>query len=349
VRRITRRSLLLATLKSQVLCSAAQSAKPLSHRGEFTQFADALTEAVVTRLTSPSSSALLPSAQNRFISAKDRFLVFSSDRGGAFAPYHLDLRTGVLLQLTETPRLDPKSLALDATDRNLLFLDSGSLYEYSLPTKRMRTVTEDISGFSLAREVRGEVSSIVVLRQGKVQDLRGGVLASGVSAGCLLSPDGSAVLLQRGTQPNAELWSVPTRSTGGPSRERLLAKGPITCPFWTADGQKIIFLREAEIRQVSVPAGTEELVARTSLFAAFSPNRDDSVFVGASRSKATPAVVLLVRAGHHELTLCEHRAKQPAAVSPVFSPDSRRVYFQSDHLGNPAIYSVNIESFVEPT
>jgi oligogalacturonide lyase len=52
---------------------------------------------------------------------------------------------------------------------------------------------------------------------------------------------------------------------------------------------------------------------------------------------------------HRELTLCEHRASNPSAVSPVFSPDSRRVYFQSDHEGKSALYSVNVEKLVEPT
>ena len=33
---------------------------------------------------------------------------------------------------------------------------------------------------------------------------------------------------------------------------------------------------------------------------------------------------------------------------PVFSPDARRVYFQSDREGKPAIYSVNVEQLVEP-
>jgi oligogalacturonide lyase len=130
---------------------------------------------------------------------------------------------------------------------------------------------------------------------------------------------------------------------------KSLAKGPISNPFWTADSQAIAYLREFEIRQVSVPDGHDELIAKTTMFAAFAPNRDGSVFVGASRSKAQPSVVIMVRSGRSELVLCGHRATDAAAVTPVFSPDSRRVYFQSDWQGNSAIFSVNTETIVEST
>jgi oligogalacturonide lyase len=93
----------------------------------------------------------------------------------------------------------------------------------------------------------------------------------------------------------------------------------------------------------------ERCVTKTSQFAAFAPNEDDSVFVGASRSRAQPNIILLLRSAQREFTLCEHHSSNPAAVTPAFSPDSRRVYFQSDRDGKSAIYSVNVEQLVEPT
>jgi oligogalacturonide lyase len=71
--------------------------------------------------------------------------------------------------------------------------------------------------------------------------------------------------------------------------------------------------------------------------------------VGASRSKAQPDIVLLLRDTRREMVLCEHRASRPESVTPSFSPNSQRVYFQSDHDGKSAIYSVNVEPFVEET
>ena len=73
-----------------------------------------------------------------------------------------------------------------------------------------------------------------------------------------------------------------------------------------------------------------------------------SVFVGASRN-SSPAVLLLLRAGHSERTMCEHKASNAEAVAPLFSPDSQRIYFQSDRHGKPAIYSMHVEKLVEKT
>jgi oligogalacturonide lyase len=59
--------------------------------------------------------------------------------------------------------------------------------------------------------------------------------------------------------------------------------------------------------------------------------------------------LLLVRAAKRELTLCEHRASDPHLVSPIFSPNSQRVFFQSDKDGKLAIYSMVVDKLVEET
>jgi len=73
------------------------------------------------------------------------------------------------------------------------------------------------------------------------------------------------------------------------------------------------------------------------------------VFVGASANVASPHLLLLLRTSGRELTLCEHAAADPATVQPRFSADSRRVHFQSDRDGKPAIYTMRVEGLVEPT
>jgi oligogalacturonide lyase len=105
----------------------------------------------------------------------------------------------------------------------------------------------------------------------------------------------------------------------------------------------------SEIREVILDSLEEKEVAKTSQFAAFNANDEATVFLGASRSKAQPNIMLLLRSVGRELTLCEHRAHEPRTVTPVFSPDSRRIYFQSDREGKSALYSMNVEAIVEPS
>jgi len=66
-------------------------------------------------------------------------------------------------------------------------------------------------------------------------------------------------------------------------------------------------------------------------------------------SKASPYILLLVRYVKREHALCEHHASDPTQVAPIFSPNSRRVFFHSDRHGKTAIYSVRVERLVEET
>jgi oligogalacturonide lyase len=71
--------------------------------------------------------------------------------------------------------------------------------------------------------------------------------------------------------------------------------------------------------------------------------------VGASGSKASPYMLLLVRSVKRELTLCQHRASDPRQVTAFFSPNSQRVVFQSDRDGKMALYSIAVDRLVEET
>jgi oligogalacturonide lyase len=353
---MTRRAMLVllpASLAAQTRGrSTKPRARPLPSVGEFVRFADPSTETPVVRLTSTGSASLLPAPANRFVSVKERFLMFSSDRGGKFAPFKVDLRTGLLRQVAETSNLLPLSLSLAPHERSLYFIDGGELKEADLSRPKVETLADNVASFSAGPVGDG----VFAVRGGKLQHVNGRditTLADDVSDECLARPGAQPACLFVRHQGDGmrEFWCA---SLG--TRPVLLASGRISDPYWTPQGQSIIFLRDvsrgdtlfAEIHEVAASGGAESLVTPTSQFAAFSPNGDGSVFVGASRSKAQPDVMLLLRSGHSEMTLCEHRSSQPAQVCPVFSPDARRVYFQSDRQGKPAIYSVNVELLVEP-
>jgi oligogalacturonide lyase len=126
--------------------------------------------------------------------------------------------------------------------------------------------------------------------------------------------------------------------------------------LWAPSGETLLYLSTPDdpkqltaLREYAPEDGTDKLVAKTSQFASFGINGDSSVFVGASRSLASPYVLLLLRIARRELTLCEHRASNPFMVAPVFSPDSQSIFFNSDRNGKPAIYRLHVEKFVEET
>jgi oligogalacturonide lyase len=359
-REITRRilfSLLPGVVRSAVALPE-QRAKLPPAVGEFYRFADPVTEALVVRLTTPAYTNVLPSPANRFVSLKPRTLFCSSDRtGGKMAPFEVDLGNGVLRQLSEADSLDPNSLTLDQPGHFLYFLDGSDLIE--TPVKMGRTIKrgtvlgKNVSAFSLARSR----SELFVLRAGLLEQLRGNApitLADGATGPCFARPNGTGCLFTRlGSGDEKELWYA---SVSNPGKPMLIARGAVSSPQWSADGESVLFLRDvpqasvllSEVFEVKPEEGTEHCVSKTSQFASFAPNGDVSVFVGASRSQAQPNVLILLRSTHREMTLCEHRASHPQDVRPVFSPDSRRVYFQSDREGKSAIYSVNVEQLVEP-
>jgi hypothetical protein len=351
---------MLATWPACLIAQTSRSrprAKPLPTVGEFSRFVDPATEAFVVRLTDLKSSNYLPAASNRFVSLKDRSLLFSSDRNGTLSPFQVDLRTGALRQLTIATHLSAESLCLDPKERWLYYLDGGQLKRLEVAKKGFRrqsseTIAEEVDAFSISQN-----GALFAIRAGALERMDiGGTVPVAVTGAqtCFAQPDGKGCLFTRAiSAAEHELWYAASIPAAKPV---LLAAGRIRDPFWSPDGQSLLFLRDvitpnvalAEIHQVGLDGSGERCVAPTSQFACFAPNFDGSVFVGASRSKAQPNIVLLLRSAKREMTLCQHHSSHPADVSPVFSPDARRVYFQSDEEGKPAIYSVNVELLVEP-
>ena len=352
---------MLGAMPPGVLAAAAtrtQRGQSLPQAGEFVRFADPATEIPIVRLTSPAFAHLLPASGNRYVQLKPRVLYCSSDRiGGRMMPFQIDLRTGAVHQVAETVALDPASLCLDAPGKFLYLLDGTQLTEAPLTTKhdikRAEVLVEGVTSFGI-----GESKAELFVIRGNRLQFNGKdqtALAEDAAGPCRVRPGGGGCLFSRIVSEDLrEFWYASVDSRSKPV---LLAKGRISSPAWSADGGSLFFLRNvpknsvyvAEIWEVKPEERVERCLASTSQFATFSANGNDSVFVGASSSKAQPNLILLLREARRELTLCEHRSSQPSAVRPTFSPDSRRVYFESDREGKSAIYSVNVEQLVEPT
>jgi oligogalacturonide lyase len=140
--------------------------------------------------------------------------------------------------------------------------------------------------------------------------------------------------------------------------------------YWAGEGEEICFIyypdetgRGCTIRGLNPDTGAVREISRCTRFGWMMGNADNSVIVGASKSLAGPNIYLLFAKIKRERTACEHgsrynsypvageRTLDPFAADPepVFSPDSRWVYFASDREGLPTIYRIKVEDLVETT
>jgi oligogalacturonide lyase len=288
-------------------------------------------------------------------------MLFCCDRNGSPQAFRLDLKSGETKELTTVEDLDGSSLTLTPDNRSFCFFAGRSLF-LSLLGGRPRELYkipdgwERIAGLSVGpdgthatfaeRRTDGSRLRMVSLAQGAARTV---VESPFAMSHAIARPMRAQILFRQGEDA---LWLV--NSDGTQKHSFKLAAGRVGPADWAPDGKTVLYLSFPEdpkqltaIRECSPDAASDKLVAKTSQFADFGFNRDTSVFVGASRSAASPTILLLLRVTQRELTLCEHKASHPEMTAPRFSPDAQRIYFQSDRDGKPAIYCMHVEKLVE--
>ncbi|HWC96285.1 MAG TPA: oligogalacturonate lyase family protein [Candidatus Sulfopaludibacter sp.] len=359
---MTRRGFVMAGMAGA--CLGAENQKGAAFPAAWKKYSDPTTDLDVFRLTDPEYASVLTAPYNRAIARNSAWMIFSGDRGAGLQAYRIDLKNGEGRQLTQTEGLDPASLTLTPDNRSFCYFAGRSLYISSVAAMRERELYkvpegwERCAGMSVGpdgthatfAERRGEESRVrmVSLVQGPARTV---VQAAFVLSDPVHRPLRAQILYRQADQA---LWLV--NSDGTQNHQLKTAAGRIGTANWSPDGKTVLYLNFPEdtkqlraIREITPDTGTEKLLAKTSQFAAFGCNRDSSVFVGASSNKGSPTILLLLRVTRRELTLCEHKATHPEETCPIFSPDSQRIYFQSDREGKSAIYSVHVEKLVEKT
>ncbi len=362
VRSLSRRSLLVSGFAAMHLFG--EGGKGAVFPADSKRYSDPATELDVFRLTDPSYTSTLPAFYNRAIARNDSWLIFSCDRTGSPQAFRMDLKTAQTHQLTAAEELDPNSLTLTPDNRSFCFFAGRTLLVAAISSLRQRelyTVPEGwerLPGFSVGPdgthatfcESRGENSRLRMVTLGK------GVPDTVVETAFPMShpiarPRRAQILYRQGDEA---LWLV--NSDGQQNRKLKLAGGRIGPADWAPDGKTLLYLNYPEdpkqlntIREHTPDTNTDKLVAKTSQFVSFGFNHDTSVFVGASRNVGSPYLLLLLRVTRREFTVCEHKASRPELVAPRFSPDSQRIYFQSDRHGKLAIYDMHVERLVEKT
>lgn len=359
IRRLTRRNLLLG---APAYAFAAELTKGHSVPTEARKFADSATELDVVRLTDPEHTSRMTAPWLKSISRSQGFLLYASDRLGTMQAWRMDLKNGESRLLTDAAALDPASLALTPDERSFYYWDSNVLKRcyftgtrsadvYTLPDANPR------KGFALTDDGLYAAFGIETASDRRLQllDLARRTVATLTQqkadvADPLFRPHRAQLLYRRA----GALRLVDF--TGHNDRPLKPAEGGELGPaHWSPTGRTLFYLHFPgphdlnTIRELTPDENADKLVSKTSQFVQFGVNGDASVFVGASRSAGSPYVLLLLKVTRRELTLCEHRASDPVAVSPVFSPDSQRIFFQSDREGKSAIYRIRVEKFVEET
>jgi oligogalacturonide lyase len=358
---LTRRRLLVASFAALPL---AASTKGTGFPAETQKYADPLTELDVYRLTDPAHTSLLPAYYNRAISRNNGWMLYTCDREGSTQAYRLDLKTGQEKLLTQAAELDAASLTLTPDNRSFCYFagrtlcvtGAASLSErklYSVPDGWERspgmTVGPDGTHVTFAEHNdSGSRLRMVSLAQGAPRTV---FESKAAMSEPIPRPMRAQILYRVGDQ---SLYLV--NMDGQQNRELKTAEGRVGPANWAPDGKTLLYLNFPSdskqlnnIRELTPDSNTEKMLAKTSQFVHFGFNHDASVFAGASRNLGSPALLLLLRVTRREFTLCEHKASSPEMVAPVFSPDSQRVYFQSDRHGKPAIYCMHVEKLVEKT
>lgn len=342
---------------------SAESRKRPVFPSEVKRYADPSTELIVSRLTDPAHTSRLPAYFCRFISRRRTFLIYSSDRGGSLQVFRMDLKSGENRLLTEAAELDPSSISLFPDERSIAFLDGRWLHRLWLDRDRTREIYEVPDGYehpgSFSMSSDGKRATLVEMKGGRSRlrlvDLSNGKASTvfesdGTLRNPVLRPNASSILFQGGD----DAWWIIDYN-GRNSRRLETAPGRCAQALWSPDGRTVLYLnippvsRELNsLREFLVTDNRDQLIAKTTQFVRFAQNRNASVFVCASGSKASPYIMLLLRVGR-ELTLCEHRASDPSRITTAFSPDSRWIFFESDGEGKSAIYAMAVNDLVEQT
>lgn len=354
-----RRHLLALGLAPLPFLAAQQRPIPASKQ----TYVDPVTEFNVTRWTEESVNAQLPGQSANGISRNDKQILYASDRSGSWQPYLLQIPGGDSTQLLEIPDLLPSSLRWIVADKELACLTTEGLSLTTIAKKKPRMayrcpsgwqpdgqfVISDDGRLALLGETRNTECRImqVDLRSGKSRALasaKGGALRA-----ISLHPRYGAIL-----QPA----DGPVKVLGGstPLKAPQFVAGQVLDARFDERGGFLLYLVRTttpqprmQLQALDLKTGKSELLANTSQFSGFSMNKNGSVFVGASASKAQPFLLLLLRVTRREFALMEHRAKDPQRVRPFFSNDSETVYFQSDRLGKSCIFSVSVKGLIEKT
>ena len=274
------------------------------------RYTDPSTEFEVLRLTDAAYESHLAAPPARSMTRGSDQLLYTSTRSGSMQAWLLQMKDGRSRLLTQAAALAPGAVTLTYDSRAILFFDGPALHYSPLNSLREQEICRLRDGWE--RE-SGPVSSpdglsfyFAEQKSGRSELRR--VRRPGTTAETIASGDDGIL----GPTPNPRRAMICWRTRGGALytaeidgaglRRIETPPGRVLQAHWSPDGQAILYLLEPaapgelnSIREQQLDSRADVLVARTSQFAAFAPNANASVFIGSSRSRANPAILIMLR------------------------------------------------------
>jgi len=341
---------------------------------ELKRLADPATEFPIVRLTDPAvADCRLPAGFNRFVGRRGAFLLYTRDGNSVC---RVETRTGVSTELAVSnsgAAIDARSVTMTPDERSAYWCEGEShLVQVNMGSGRKRTVYQAPRGWVLRGGMSLSEDGLFVTLVETSVDNGGGATrirlittVRGNATTVAESSDKAAALSDPVIRPkragflysrsNGEIWLGTFDGSRNTKLRIPTTAGVAKCAQWSPDGRAVGYIWQPEgtalpvIRECIPDANEDKQIAPTTRFVSFGRNGDGSVFVGASGSLASPHVLLLLRTTRREFTLAEHKASDPSLVTPVFSSNSQRVFFQTDREGKWAIYAMQVEKIVEDT
>ena len=271
----------------------------------------------------------------------------------------MDLKTGESRVITAAAKLDASSVSMLPDDRTICYCDGDAI---QLAGGRSRKVYAPEDGWARAEAFGiAEDGNHAVLSEQKEGRYRIRLVGIPRPSAATIGESNLPVTLVA-TRPRRAgvlymredgLWLV--NYDGAANRKLRTGPGSVLSALWSADGRSVFYIHKPggnaqhELRECVPDTNEDKLVAPTTQFVSFARNTDASVFVGVSGSKAAPYILLLLRVARREFTVAEHRASNAGAVTVQFSPNSQRLFYQTDREGKPAIYAMALERLIEKT
>ena len=354
----------LSLLPTLLSGNQAGSVKGRILEADWGRYPDPSTEFDVLRLTSAGYVSLLPSTPARAFGRKNDEVLYACDRTGSMQAHLMDIDTGRSRVLTAASELDPASLTFAPDSRTIYFFDGPRLVALNpanLKEQVIYTVREGWSRTGPVAVSEDHLYLYFVESQGSVCELRQlkrprndiSTFASGQDGILDPTPNPKRDMILWLSE-DGRLWT--STITGEGKRALETPAGKVLQAIWSPDGQAFTYLLQpadprelVSIREQEIDSRADRFIAKTSQFACFNRNQNATVFLGASRNKAAPSILVLLRVTKREFTLCEHKTSNPGHAAPLFSPNSQRVIFESDRHGKQAIYTMKVDKLIEKT